>query len=154
MAIYTLHRAHYGALMIREQEYATGPKVRFTNFTSCIGIVVKNGASLTGVHLVMDSLDDNSMFGEEGVTNVIQVLGVRYEKGVIVGFTGSWSRIPAYTSLKQKLPNLTEDQREYPGYRWGAEIDENNEIAITAHDAINIGKRGKWLEYRPYKTFA
>ena len=57
-------------LKIAEQEYASGPKIKFTAFTSCIGVIAKEGATLTGVHLVMVDRKDK-YFGEDKKTTCL-----------------------------------------------------------------------------------
>ena len=63
-------------LMIAEQEYESGTKLKFTNFTSCIGVVAKLGPILTAVHLVMmgNGGRESIPFSPTDVSRVMTVL--------------------------------------------------------------------------------
>jgi len=62
--------------MIAEQEYESGTKLKFTNFTSCIGVVAKHGPILTAVHLVMmgNGGRESIPFSPTDVSRVMTVL--------------------------------------------------------------------------------
>ncbi|PLY42111.1 hypothetical protein CSZ94_12080 [Janthinobacterium sp. ROICE36] len=76
------------ALSIAEQQYATAGTVRFSAFTSCIGLLARNGTNVTGVHLVMFSNTD-SPFDNAAAEAAIALLGA-YQQVVVIGQTGMW----------------------------------------------------------------
>lgn len=91
-------------LAIAEQQYAGGADIRFTRFTSCIGLVARNNNNLTAVHLVMFSSDD-SQFDNNAAQAAVNLLGA-YQEVVVVGQTGMWNaQIPAYQHLIGLLHN-------------------------------------------------
>ena len=69
---YTISKAT-DPLKINEQEYASATKIKFTAFTSCIGVIAKMGATLTAIHLVMVA-NDESIFDVEDATKVLELL--------------------------------------------------------------------------------
>jgi hypothetical protein len=71
-------------LNIKEQEYASGPKIMFTKFTSCIGVIAKKGATLTAVHLVIIAKDE-STFDANDVPAVLKLLGPAPDAVTIFG---------------------------------------------------------------------
>jgi len=42
---------------IKEQQFATANEIKFSTFTSCVGVIAKKGDLLTGVHLVKFGVD-------------------------------------------------------------------------------------------------
>ena len=80
-------------LNIAEREYASRQnKIQFTAITSCIGVVAKKGAKLTGVHLSM--LDDkDKYFGADpknDVANVLKQLPNPADQVTIFGWIEDW----------------------------------------------------------------
>jgi hypothetical protein len=76
------------ALGIAEQEYAAAAEVRFSTFTSCIGLVARAEGELTGVHLVMLS-NDGSVFDNAAADAAVNLLG-NYQQVVVIGQAGMW----------------------------------------------------------------
>ncbi len=76
-------------LQITEQRYGESNEIRFSNFDSCIGLIAKNGNTLTGVHLVMFSNDDSS-FDNTAADDAINLLG-DYEEVIIIGQANMWN---------------------------------------------------------------
>lgn len=52
------------ALNIEERQYSSGPEIKFTHFSSCIGVIAKKGAELTAVYLSICA-EDGSIFGAD-----------------------------------------------------------------------------------------
>jgi len=84
-------------LMIAEQEYESGTKLKFTNFTSCIGVVAKHGPVLTGVPLVMLGSNggrDYVPFSPTDVSRVMTVLcqnpTAAADRITLFGFIDAW----------------------------------------------------------------
>lgn len=92
---------------IAEQQYGMGNEIRFTVFTSCIGIIARHDDVLTGVHLVMFDSNDEP-FDDTGVEETIQILG-GYDQIVVIGQTGMWAdNLPGpYGKLIGELNNPT-----------------------------------------------
>lgn len=106
-------------LAIEEYEYGSNaavpmlngqvvPTVKFTTFTSCIGIIAAsdNGAEAIGIHLVM--LDpDGVPFSAADVPAVVALLAGFPQNVCITGQIGMWEdNIPgAYAALAQALGN-------------------------------------------------
>jgi hypothetical protein len=76
-------------MAIKEQEYGSGKSIRFTTFTSCIGIIGKKGdGTLVGIHLVRFSLEGEP-FDKEDVPTVKAALGGASDI-TIIGQTDFW----------------------------------------------------------------
>jgi hypothetical protein len=80
-------------LAIAEQEYGTANEVRFTRFTSCIGLLGVNGPNVTGVHLVAVS-NQGTPFDQDVAADAVAALGA-FTQVVILGTTNSWGTEPA-----------------------------------------------------------
>jgi hypothetical protein len=52
------------ASKIEERECASDSEIKFSNFTSCIGVIARKGDKLTGVHLSVYD-DQGNIFGED-----------------------------------------------------------------------------------------
>jgi hypothetical protein len=75
-------------LKIAEQEYSSGPKLKFTNFTSCIAVIAKKGEMLTGVHLV--AIGNGGVFMPTDVNRVHNLLPTPADKITVFGFIDDW----------------------------------------------------------------
>ena len=75
-------------LNVAEQQYATAEEIRFTMFTSCIGLIARNNAVVTGVHLVMLSEDDTP-FDNNAAQAAVDLLG-EYQEVVVIGQANMW----------------------------------------------------------------
>jgi len=121
-------------LNIEEREYAAGPKIMFTAFTSCIGVIAKKDATLTAVHLVMVA-NDGSIFDVNAATKVLDLLPKKPDAVTIFGCISLWENpknkvLPAFQKLTGKCQTLKKYQQYTfgPG-RYGASID-NDDIEI------------------------
>jgi hypothetical protein len=106
------------ATAIEEQKYAIGQEVRFTKFTSCLGVIAQQGSSLIGVHLVIVS-DEGEVFNDT-VTDVLADLLKSYEVKTVIGKTDFWqgSISDAYSYLLRRLgnpPRVSVDDGVYGG---------------------------------------
>jgi len=119
-------------LNIREAEFASATEIKFTTFTSCIGVIAKKGATLTAVHLVM--LDKHDIkFTATDVSTVVDVLPGAPDAVTIMGCIDLWANSvngmsAAFEKLTGTFKTLKKDQREDGIY--GAKIDGNT-IKIT-----------------------
>jgi hypothetical protein len=77
------------ALNIAEQQYATAAEIEFTHFTSCIGVITKQGKSLTAIHLVITARD-GTVFDDIAIAKVLSILPGAYEKVTIAGHNSWW----------------------------------------------------------------
>lgn len=131
---YTLSRAG-NPLSIKEQEYASAAEIKFTAFTSCIGVIAKKGGTLTAVHLVMKARDD-SIFDTAAATEVLKLLPNAPDAVTIFGCISLWEN-PQNNVLAalQKLTGTLESLQKYQQHTfaagtYGAAID-GNDIDIT-----------------------
>ena len=131
---YTLSEAT-NRLSIKEQEYASAAEIKFTMFTSCIGVIAKKGDALTGVHLVMKAKDD-SIFDSTTAVNVLALLPKSPDAVTIFGCCSLWEN-PQNNVMSgfQKLTGSLKDVTKYQQYtfgegEYGAQID-GSEIEIT-----------------------
>lgn len=121
------------AMGIKEQEYATAKEVKFTKFTSCVGIISRKGTMLTGVHLVMVAKDSSS-FDEAAALKIAPLLGSSPDEIYIFGGTESWKA--AKGGVGQGFAKLLSALSGAKVYNWGdgtfgAKIGEDGKIEIT-----------------------
>ncbi|MDR1226603.1 MAG: hypothetical protein LBK47_06860 [Prevotellaceae bacterium] len=123
-------------LAIAEQEYAKEAfGVRFTKFTSCIGVVGQSSKGLTGVHLVILSKDDQRI-QEADIPQVADLLKSS-TRIVVFGHVGTWKSddelAKVYDKLLLELKRLVGEKMLY-------EIDLNDGIygADTADGHLKI----------------
>jgi len=76
-------------MAIAEQQYGTAQEVRFTQFTSCIGLLARAGNNVTGVHLVMVSADDTPF--DNAAADAAVALLPAYTQVVVIGQTQMWN---------------------------------------------------------------
>lgn len=103
---YILHPAP-NAMVIRERQYAVGNPVRFSAFTSCLGLMAwaTDENVIRAVHLSL--LDENDHpFDDDAVGEVLTRL-LDYRLVVVVGHVTAWTaRLPnAYRRLIGQLRN-------------------------------------------------
>lgn len=113
---YSFSRAS-NTMQIAEQEYGTNKEIRFTMFTSCIGLIARKDKQVTGVHLVIFS-ESGDIFDEAAAADAIKLLG-KYDKVVVIGHIDIWAgQIPGYEALIRGLKSpvkMSEDDGIYGG---------------------------------------
>lgn len=120
-------------MKIAEQQYATGSEIKFTAFTSCVGIIARKGSSLTGVHLVLKAKDE-SIFDQAAATAVHAVLPDKYDEVMIIGCVNIWQnpsnnvqaafeKLQAGISSLQKVQIYNFTDGTYGGAIEGGKID-------------------------------
>jgi len=134
--MYRLSRAG-NILTIAEREYGIGNEIKFTTFTSCLGVMskVRTEGNIIGVHLGL--LSSDSAITPQDVGQVKWLLD-RYNydttSTVIIGAISVWER-----SAPDVLRRLFKDlglHRNHPrvhamgDYTWGGRIT-GNEVEIT-----------------------
>jgi hypothetical protein len=98
-------------LDIRERQHATAAQIQFSAFTSCIGVIAKNGPMLTAVHLVMVA-PDGTRFNRVTATRVIhEILPDQYECVKIIGCIAWWTNpanevLSAFDTLRGQIRSL------------------------------------------------
>ena len=125
------------ALSIAEQQYATATKLKFTPFTSCIGVIAKKDEKLTAVHLSIYA-EDGSIFEANDVPKVVDCLPDKPDAITLFGCLNVWQHPAngmvqaAFEKLASQLIPLAKYQ-QYPREdgTYGAEIDNAGEIKIT-----------------------
>jgi len=101
------------ALAIAEREFATAAVLGFTAFTSCIGVVVLDNNTLTGVHLSMTGGGAVATpFNKMGVAQVIGLVGDTYTRAVVFGCVNFWKNpqngvLDNYLDMIARLNPLT-----------------------------------------------
>jgi hypothetical protein len=84
---YTLSLA-MSADRIDERRYAEGPRLRFTTFNSCIGVVGVDGGELTGVHLSL--VDANGTAFDRSAADAVALIMSGCGSIVIFGQVNFW----------------------------------------------------------------
>ena len=132
---YTLRPAA-DAMAIAEQEYATAQEIRFTAFTSCIGVIARQGPNLTAVHLVMRA-DDDSPFDTPAVLAVLARLTAHYDSAWIIGCTDLWENpqndvLAAFGQLVAGI-RCSEAVKRFPlaPSTYGARVDADGDLELT-----------------------
>lgn len=77
------------AMAIAEQQYAGAGTIRFTRFTSCIGVMGYNAGVVTGVHLVMFAVD-GTPFNNAAANAAALAIGA-YARVAVIGHTQMWA---------------------------------------------------------------
>jgi hypothetical protein len=123
-------------LKIAEREYASAAEIGFTTFTSCIGVIAKEGDTLTAAHLVV-STGKGHVCNANDIAKVLGRLPKKPDAVTIVGCIDVWENqangkvlVEAFQKLTGSLQNLTKDYRGDGTY--GGKI-ENNKIKVTSH---------------------
>ncbi|WP_310620708.1 hypothetical protein [Flexibacterium corallicola] len=87
---YTLTPAA-NTMAIAEREYGTAAnQIQFTAFTSCIGVAVRIGNDVRGVHLTISGADGTTLFSPDIVPDVMAVLENNYTEAFIIGQIQYW----------------------------------------------------------------
>ena len=124
-------------LKINEQEYASGSEIKFTAFTSCIGVIAKKGTELTAVHLVIVA-KDGSIFCANDVPAVVNLLPKTPDAVTIFGCIDVWNNPANGKELHEAFQKLTAELKTSKKYQqhekdlgtYGAKID-GDDIKIT-----------------------
>jgi hypothetical protein len=107
-------------LAIKEREYASAAVIQFTDFTSCIGVIAKEGSTLTAVHLVAASGEKRvHVFNTIDAVNVTGRLPKDPDAVTIVGYIDIWRNdedngklAAAFQKLTSSFKKLEIQQRE------------------------------------------
>ena len=91
---------------LTEQHYIRGvDEVLFSRFTSCIGVVVRTGATLTAVHLVQVDNQDG-YFNSVAARAVLAILGNGFQEACILGCVNDW-KFSQNDSIRNGYQTLT-----------------------------------------------
>jgi hypothetical protein len=90
---------------IAEQQYGAANEIRFTTFTSCIGLIGLNGQNVSGVHLVAVS-NQGTPFDQTAADAAVAALGP-YTEIIILGHTNSWGVGPLAVPFAYMVGRLT-----------------------------------------------
>jgi len=121
-------------MSIKEQEYGSGSEIKFTKFTSCIGVIAKKYDVLHAVHLVMKGKD--GIFDSAAAIDVVGLLPSLPEKVTIFGCIALWQNPEnGVDKAFQKLLASIKSVEKYQQYTfgegiYGAKID-GKDIEIT-----------------------
>ena len=120
------------ALTIAERQWFTAGQIRFTGFSSCVGLVVLQGGQLTAVHLAQQATD-SSWFDTVAAGVVLGLLPIGYTKSIVMGQISTWAFptghcVAGYQHLTGLLTNLTAYQ--FAEGTYGADI-AGTDIEIT-----------------------
>lgn len=127
---------------IAERQWAVGPNLTFTTFTSCIGVIAVCGQkNLIGIHLVLTYMDGDGehQFAVEDVAHIVGILrenGYDRDTVVIAGCLGYWANSgadsirKAYDSLVASLP-CRKTHRYLGAGIWGASFSNRHRIRLT-----------------------
>lgn len=129
---------------IGEQEFATATEIKFSKFTSCIGVIAKKGNLLTAVHLVQLGVDkyhskDDKNPPTEGfnpntaayVTTAL--LPEKPDAVAIVGFISDWNNPKAVSPQTHAgFLKLTGECKQLKKYQTHKILDEHNSAVYAA----------------------
>ncbi|EEA96836.1 hypothetical protein [Pseudovibrio sp. JE062] len=121
-------------MAIAERQYGTKKtEVRFTAFTSCIGIVSRTGDEVTGVHLSIKN-ENGELFDAAAIPQVMAALGANYTEVFIIGSIDIWQNpdngvADAYAELERQVRDGVNEQdfNTYPlgNGTYGGEIEDD-----------------------------
>lgn len=119
---------------VAEYEYANVAELKFTAFTSCIGIGYKSGQnSVFGLHLVIKDEEGNTFTVQDIATieAVLQQYSIQPETGIVLGSITAWkASIPdAYQQLIEQL-GITNQYQLRDGV-YGLKLDDEGDLEIT-----------------------
>jgi len=117
---------------IKEQESGTATEVKFSTFTSCVGVISRKAGSLTAVHLVMVGKDGQN-FDDEAARKVLNMVGSSPDEVIVLGNVNSWKASgeigPAFRKLLDGLGGAAE--YTFGDGAYGAKLGEDGKIEIT-----------------------
>jgi hypothetical protein len=119
---------------IAERQYASAATIQFTTFTSCIGVIAKEGGTLTAAHLVVSTGKDH-VCNANDIAKVLGRLPKKPDAVTIVGCIDVWENQANGQVLVGAFQKLTGSfqERLKKDYRrdgtYGAEIVDN-EISV------------------------
>lgn len=121
-------------LKIGEREKGeSNNEVRFTKFTSCIGILSLSNNLLQGIHLVLTN-DSNQILTVEDANQILTHVPNNCTQIKLIGQISVWetSAPGPLETIQQGLKGKTNDYDEYPlaNGTYGGKID-GNEIELT-----------------------
>ena len=136
---YQISKAKFGSYFIREHEYAIAQEVFFTNFDTCIGVIIRNGNLLTAIHLSDGGVHSGDKYFDANAANdVLRFLGNAYTEAYVVGFHADWyNSVDGYFTLRNGLNTFVEVQYDSTK-RYGAGIGAN---AVTIKTKPKIASR-------------
>lgn len=130
---YTINQTN-NVLNIAERQYGTGHEIKFTKFTSCIGVVgaVNGNQNARGVHL---SISDGTSLFDGGAVQQVTAIFVGATQIKILGQIAYWTNpangvAAAYAQLVQALGVQPDDIYQLDDGVYGAEID-NGVLELT-----------------------
>ncbi|NET86134.1 MAG: hypothetical protein F6J94_30935 [Moorea sp. SIO1F2] len=130
---YTITKAS-NPMSIEEREYETAKEVKFTKFTSCIGVLAMvDKDKVRGIHLAINDPQDNKIT-EKDLTQVINLVPANSSQVKVIGEIEVWKRSvkKVYDSLLEQLKKKSLDVQEYPfgSGVYGGKV-EDGKIEIT-----------------------
>ncbi|MGH0000435.1 hypothetical protein ACQU0X_10205 [Pseudovibrio ascidiaceicola] len=127
-------------MAIAEREVGCGEgEIKFTGFSSCIGVTVRDGTKVKGVHLALIKPDGNP-FNKDDATKVLTSLGT-YSEAMIFGQIVFWKNpanqvADAFKVLEEGLKAGATKENGYKDFQfddgeYGAEINEDDDFFPT-----------------------
>ena len=122
-------------LTVGEREYAIGPTIKFTQFTSCIGILSKTEFlnTLLGIHLSIYDQQNNkfNIVTAAQVRELLEINSCDQTTTIVIGHIGAWERSNevAYGRLIDLLGVPEERQYRFGDGSYGGHV-ENGQIEI------------------------
>jgi precorrin-3B methylase len=123
-------------LAIEEREYAIGPTVQFTQFTSCIGILskIKGQDNLIGIHLSIFDRQNNkfNIVTAAQVRELLEINNCDESTTKIIGHIGAWERSNGFAldRLITLLGVPEERQYRFGDGSYGGHIENDGTIEI------------------------
>ena len=92
------------SMIIEEMQYGTGERIQFSPFSSCLGVVGRNGTTVKGVHLV--AVDAQGTEFNNEIATAVKDLLTGCDEWIFMGFVNDWlSDYPDQMNIIKSLPN-------------------------------------------------
>ncbi|MET0752492.1 MAG: hypothetical protein ABWZ66_03935 [Pyrinomonadaceae bacterium] len=124
-------------MAIAEREFGAAAEIRFTGFSSCIGVIARQGNNVTGVHLSMMAPDE-TWFNVQAAADTVAALG-GYHQVVVIGQLQMWEDTQPVTEGYQSLI----DQLTAPIF---SEQDDGNYGGRVNNGTFQIYVNGAYID--------
>lgn len=121
-------------LKIEEREYGTDEAVKFSKFTSCIGVLAMIGTDrVRGIHLTIKEPDGENIT-QEDLAQVLVLIPQSSPQVKVIGQISVWkTSVPSvYAELVRQLKQKSADVQEFPfgDGEYGGKVNDG-QIEIT-----------------------
>ncbi len=142
-------------LEIKEQQYAVGQEIRFSKFTSCMGIIGKQHSDVYGVHLVQQGVFSETDQGKKdaqlkvfGYIEALQIAGIfpsKLEFAIFIGNTGGFKFGACAKGYIKLIADFGEKTTLYRIYQddgiFGARLAPAEQYGLKLYEMIGGNER-------------